>query len=110
MVAAAQQGQRTAFGFINPAIYKLYRTSSFFGTLPLTSQSPAQYRGVECDVVIFANLCGNPAVQTLMTVDDQNPTLKGYTGQVPLKGYDNMTGPGTPNGPKFIAALRKIGG
>ncbi len=32
----------------------------------------------------------------------------GYTGQVTLKGYDNMTGLGTPNGQSFIAALRKI--
>jgi subtilase family serine protease len=110
MVAAAQQGQKTAFGFINPAIYKLYRTSAFFGTLPLTAHSPTLYRGVECDIVIFANLCGKPAVQTLMTFDDQNPKMKGYTGQVTLKGYDNMTGLGTPNGPKFIAALRKIEG
>jgi subtilase family serine protease len=110
IVTAAQQGQRMAFGFINPAIYKLYRTSAFFDTLPLTSHSPALDRGVECDIVIFANLCGKPAVQTLMTFDDQNPKMVGYTGQVTLKGYDNMTGLGTPNGPKFIAALRKLDG
>jgi hypothetical protein len=64
---------------------------------------------VECDIVIFANLCGKPAVQTLMTFDDQNPHMKFYTGQVTLKGYDNMTGLGVPDGPKFIAALRKLG-
>ena len=34
----------------------------------------------------------------------------GYTGQVTLKGYDNMTGLGTPNGQSFITALRKIEG
>jgi subtilase family serine protease len=109
IVAAAQQGQKVPFGFINPAIYKMYRTDAYFDTFPLTSHSPALDRGVECDIVIFANLCGKPAVQTLMTFDDQNPKMAGYTGQVTLKGYDNMTGLGTPNGPKFIAALRKIG-
>jgi subtilase family serine protease len=110
IVTAAQQGQKTAFGFINPAVYKLYRTSAYFGTLPLTSHSPALDRGVECDIAIFANLCGKPPVQTLMTFDDQNPKMKGYTGQVTLKGYDNMTGVGTPDGPKFIAGLRKVAG
>jgi subtilase family serine protease len=110
IVAAAQQGQKSAFGFINPAVYKLYRTSAYFGTLPLTSHSPALDRGVECDIAIFANLCGKPPVQTLMTFDDQNPKMKGYTGQVTLNGYDNMTGVGTPDGPKFIAGLRKVAG
>jgi hypothetical protein len=36
--------------------------------------------------------------------------MNGYTGQVTLKGYDNMTGIGTPNGQQFINALRKIEG
>ncbi len=30
----------------------------------------------------------------------------GYTGQVTLKGYDNMSGIGSPNGQSFITALR----
>ena len=45
MVTAAQQGQEPSFGFINPVIYKLNRTSAFYDTLPLTSRSPALYRG-----------------------------------------------------------------
>ena len=32
--------------------------------------------------------------------------MAGYTGQVTLKGYDNMTGIGTPHGQAFINALR----
>jgi hypothetical protein len=32
----------------------------------------------------------------------------GYTGQVTLKGYDNMTGVGTPAGQQFITALRHL--
>jgi subtilase family serine protease len=109
MVTAAQQGQKVPFGFINPAIYKLYRTSAFYDTLPLTSHSPALYRGVECDIVIFDNLCGKPPEQTLMTFDDQSIEMLGYTGQVTRVGYSNMTGLGTPDGPRFIAALRKLG-
>jgi subtilase family serine protease len=109
MVTAAQQGQRSRFGFINPAIYKLAGTSAFFDALPLTSHTPALYRGVECDIVQFDDICGDPKpVPTLTTFDDQSPAMKGYTGQVTLKGYDNMTGLGTPNGPAFIAALRKL--
>jgi hypothetical protein len=33
-------------------------------------------------------------------------TAAAYTGQVTLKGYDNMTGLGTPDGQSFINALR----
>ncbi|HEY1914557.1 MAG TPA: protease pro-enzyme activation domain-containing protein [Streptosporangiaceae bacterium] len=110
VVIAAQQGEKTPFGFINPSIYALNGTDAFFPTLPLTVHSPSLYRGVECDIAIFANLCGNPPVQTLMTFDDQNPHMRFYTGQVTLPGYDNMTGLGTPDGPNFIAGLRTFEG
>jgi hypothetical protein len=36
--------------------------------------------------------------------------MPGYTGQVTRKGYDNMTGIGTPRGQVFINALRKLEG
>ena len=45
-------------------------------------------------------------VLALTTFDDQNPNMFGYTGQVTLAGYDNMTGLGTPNGQAFINALK----
>ena len=35
--------------------------------------------------------------------------MAGYNGQVTRKGYDNMTGVGTPNGQNFITALRGLG-
>jgi hypothetical protein len=41
-------------------------------------------RGEVCNV----QFCGAPS---LITFDDQNPTMNGYTGQVTVKGYD-----GTP--------------
>ena len=51
-----------------------------------------------------------PRPLSLVTFDDQNPSMNGYTGQVTLKGYDNMTGLGTPNGQRFISALRTLEG
>jgi len=102
MVIAAQQGQSEPFGFINPTIYELAGTSAIYDTLPLNSHSPALYDGEVCDVTY----CG---IKSLTTFDDQSPTMSGYTGQVTLKGYDNMTGVGTPAGQNFINALRKLG-
>jgi subtilase family serine protease len=99
MVIAAQQGQSGPFGLINPAIYKLAGTSAFHDIRPLTAASPALFRGIACD----AATCGT---QLLTTFDDQDPSMPGYTGQVTLKGYDNMTGVGTPDGQKFITAMR----
>jgi subtilase family serine protease len=103
MVTAAQAGRPAAFGFLNPALYELAGTKAYFGTLPLTSKSPVIYRGTACNKAA----CG---AQILTTFDDQNPKMFGYTGQVTLPGYDNMTGVGTPNGPKFIVALRGLEG
>ncbi len=103
IIADAQQGQHTVFGFTDPVLYRLAGTSAFHDMLPSTSATPAQFRGVVCNVAF----CGAPA---LITFDDQNPAMPGYTGQVTVKGYDNMTGLGTPNGQQFLKALRKHGG
>jgi subtilase family serine protease len=99
IVAAAQQGQGKPFGLINPALYKLAGTSAVTDTRPLSGSSPVLWRGVVCPGL---PVCGQP---TLITFDDQVQKLE---RQVTLKGYDNMTGIGTPNGQKFITALRKL--
>jgi subtilase family serine protease len=100
MVAAAQQGMKTPFGFINPVLYKLAGTSALRDVLPLTAATPSLDRGTACD----AALCG---AQQLNLFDVQSDdTTDGYTGQVTLKGYDTMTGLGAPNGQPFINALR----
>jgi subtilase family serine protease len=101
MVTSAQQGQHAPFGLVNAALYKLAGTSAFFGTLPLTASSPALWRGTACD----QKTCG---LQVLTTFDDQSFSMLGYSGQVTLKGYDNMSGLGTPDGPNFIKALRAV--
>jgi hypothetical protein len=76
-------------------------TGACTAALPLTSRSPAGFRGVFCGVP-------DCPFQALITSDDQSASLFGYTGQVTLSGYDNMTGLGTPNGAGFISALRKL--
>jgi subtilase family serine protease len=100
MVTAAQQGQAVPFGFLNPVLYKLYRTDAYHATLPITSHSPVSERVMFCPAVFCQ-------VNALVTVDDQNPN---GTSQVTLPGYDNMTGLGTPNGPAFIHHLRQLAG
>jgi len=100
-VAAAQQGQSHPFGFLNPVLYKLPH-SAFNDALPV-AHAPVAWRGAMCPL----SFCG---FASLSTTDDQSYSMFGYTGQVTLKGYDNMTGLGTPNGQSFINALRKLEG
>jgi subtilase family serine protease len=101
MIADAQQGEKTAFGFTDPVLYKLNGTSAINDVLPSNTETPGLYRAEACTV----QFCGTTG---LITFDDQNPNMFGYTGQVTAKGYDNMTGLGTPNGQSFINALRKV--
>jgi subtilase family serine protease len=102
LVADAEQGSR-AFGFLNPALYKLAgtRAGAFHDAKPLSGKAPARYRGVACD----AAMCG---LLSLATFDAQSWSMAGYTGQVTAPGYDTMTGIGTPDGPKLISALRHL--
>jgi hypothetical protein len=99
-VADAEQGWH-AFGFLNPSLYQLAKTSPgvFHDAAPLSGGTQASYRGVACD----QDTCG---VLTLTTFDDQSWEMQGYTGQATGPGYDTMTGLGTPNGRQLIDALR----
>ena len=99
LVADAQQGQDRPFGFLDPTLYRLAGSSAFHDALPLTGASPASWRAVVCATT---QTCGFPYMGQF---DDQSPGLPGYTGQVTDRGYDNMTGVGTPNGQAFIAAV-----
>jgi subtilase family serine protease len=102
MVADAQQGSKTPFGFIDPVLYKLAGTRAFLDVLPFTKITPVLYRAASCPVAD----CG---VQGLLVFGVQSDnTAQGYHGQVTLKGYDNMTGLGTPNGQYFVSALRSL--
>lgn len=99
IVAAAQQGQSSGFGFLNPALYKLAGSSALNDPLPITASSPAADQGVYC-----ANLACIGAPSSVWTFDNEDPA---NTSQVTAKGYDTMTGVGTPNGTTFINALRR---
>jgi subtilase family serine protease len=110
LVADAQQGQAVPFGFLNPVLYKLAGTGAIRDILPVTSKTPTQYRGVYCNPAYIT--C--ESVPVMVQFDAQgpsvgNPTLENYAGQVTLKGYDTMTGLGTPNGPAFDTALSRLG-
>lgn len=103
IIADAQQGQHKAFGFADPVLYRLGGTAAFHDILPVTAHTPPLFRAEVCT----PQFCGS---SSLITMDDQDPNMFGYLGQVTLKGYDNMTGLGTPNGQNFLTALRKIEG
>ena len=93
------------FGFTDPVFYRLAGTSAFRDMLPSTSATPAELprRGVQRPA-----FCGAPS---LITFDDQNPHhARLHRPGHPVKGYDNMTGIGTPHGQQFINALRKMEG
>ncbi|HEY4454467.1 MAG TPA: S53 family serine peptidase [Pseudonocardiaceae bacterium] len=98
MVADAEQGQAAPFGFINPVLYSLAGTSALNDLTPVTSSTPAQYHGVYC-----ADQACIGVPSSVWTFDGQS---KDYTDQVTAKGYDTMTGLGSPNGQAFINAVR----
>jgi subtilase family serine protease len=97
LVADAQQGRKSAFGFINPLLYRLAGTGAFHDILPVTASMPQQDR----DAYQPASGGAGPVVDVF---DSQE---RAYTEQVTAKGYDTMTGVGTPNGAAFIAGLRR---
>ena len=101
MVAAAQQGREKHFGFIDPVLYKMGKTSAIHDVLPVTSKTPVNDRQTECDPYY----CGFAVIGEF---DDQSYDMNGYGGQVTLPGYDNMTGVGTPAGQAFITRLRTL--
>ncbi|WP_443072629.1 S53 family peptidase [Streptomyces sp. RPT161] len=94
LIADAQQGQKSAFGFVNPLIYRLAGTRAFHDILPVATSMPPQDRGAYI-----------PAM-TSTGVDVFDSQEHAYTQQVTAKGYDTMTGVGTPNGAAFLAGLR----
>jgi subtilase family serine protease len=98
LVADAQQGQKSAFGFIDPLLYRLAGTRAFHDILPVTTSTPQQDR----DAYLPGSGPLNPT-----DIDVFDFQERGYTQQVTAKGYDTMTGLGTPNGAAFLAGLRR---
>jgi subtilase family serine protease len=98
MVADAQQGQAAPFGFIDPLLYSLAGTDAFDDVLPLHSSAPAVDRAAVAPESTSG--WGHPASEGF------DAQISGDTSQVTARGYDTMTGLGTPNGSAFIDALR----
>ena len=97
LVADAQQGQPSAFGFINPLLYRLSGSPAFHDILPVSASTPEQ------DHAAYT-----PAADgTSPGVDVFGAQESGPGNQVLAKGYDTMTGLGAPNGAAFIAGLRR---
>lgn len=97
LIADAQQGQKSPFGFINPLIYRLAGTQALHDILPVSTSTAPQDRAA----YLPANA---PADSTGIDVFDAQDHTQ--TQQITAKGYDTMTGVGTPNGAAFIAGLR----
>lgn len=98
LIADAQQGRTSAFGFINPLLYHLAGTTAFHDVLPVTPAMPPQNRAAS-----------TPASGPLDTtgIDVFDSQERAYTDQVTARGYDTMTGLGTPNGTAFLTGLRR---
>jgi subtilase family serine protease len=97
LVADAQQGQKSAFGFINPLIYHLTRTPALHDILPVTTATPQPDR----DAYLPGSGPLNPTALDVFDAQERR-----YTHQVTARGYDTMTGVGTPDGAAFISGLR----
>jgi subtilase family serine protease len=97
LVADAQQGQKSDFGFINPLVYRLAGTRAFHDILPVTASMPQPDR----DAYEPASAGTGPGIEVF---DSQE---RAYTQQVTARGYDTMTGVGTPNGAAFVTGLRR---
>lgn len=98
LVADAQQGRKSPYGFINPLLYHLARTRAFHDALPIGTSTPQRNR---------AAYIASDDTSTSAYVDVFDAQKRSDTQQVTAKGYDTMTGTGTPNGAAFIDALRR---
>ncbi|WP_344240737.1 S53 family peptidase [Kribbella hippodromi] len=98
LIAGAQQGRRTPFGFINPLVYRLHGTRAINDVLPINQAMPQQNRAA------YTPANGTDSA-TIDVFDAHNAT---DTDQTTVKGYDTTTGLGTPNGLPFILGLRYL--
>jgi subtilase family serine protease len=102
IVADAEQGQPTDFGFLNPLLYSLAGSRAYHDILPLRPTDPQVDRAVFSPGLVEVN----HRLASGFDVGVNDATQHGATHQVTARGYDTMTGLGTPNGPAFITGLR----
>jgi subtilase family serine protease len=95
IMALADQAARHPHGFANPALYKLYGSPALYDPKPVT--------GLGVVRVDYANTVDatDGLITSLRTLDAEVPgTILRTT-----KGYDDITGVGSPNGLPFLAGL-----
>jgi subtilase family serine protease len=102
IVADAEQGQPSSFGFLNPRLYSLAGSPAFHDILPVTASTPAVDRAFEVSEPTRVN--GTQVESQVVGVIDAQGVPG--TNQVTALGYDTMTGLGSPNGAAFIKGLR----
>jgi subtilase family serine protease len=98
MIADAEQGSGSTLGFLNPLLYSLSGSSAITDVLGQNGSTRPLYRS---DVTCDGTSCAGFGLDAQF--EYQKPI---ETVQVTQKGYDTMTGLGTPNGQAFISALR----
>ena len=98
VLAVAEQAAHKKFGFANPLYYAMNGTNAVHDIVAPTAASPVYQ--VRTDFVNGLDSTAGLKFQ-LQTIDTQTSTLHS------LKGYDDETGVGTPNGSAFFKALTK---
>jgi len=105
IAALANQAAGTPLGFLNPAIYRLYRSAAYYdvnkstvdqgAVVPGSSREPAEIR------VNYVNSEDASAglAYSLRTLEEDAQTLHSTAG------YDTATGVGSPQGPAFVSGL-----
>jgi subtilase family serine protease len=102
IVADAEQGRPSSFGFLNPLLYARAGTRAFHDVLPVSPSDPQVDRAFyQPGLVGIGHKLGHGFV---VSVNDAQTPGGGH--QVTARGYDTMTGLGSPNGSAFIDALR----
>jgi subtilase family serine protease len=94
IMAIADQAARRPHGFANPALYRLYGSKALYDPKPLS--------GVGVVRVDYVNSVDatEGLVTSLRSLDVEVGTILRTR-----KGYDDITGIGSPNGPAFVRAL-----
>jgi subtilase family serine protease len=102
IVADSAQGQPGGLGFLNPLLYSRAGTHVFHDAVALTPTDPEVNRALYEPGLVKRN---HKLVHGV-TLDINDAQNRHGSHQVAARGYDTMTGLGTPNGRAFIEALR----